>query len=1399
MKKCIIAIIALLYSFLGADMLFAAANTWTQKVDFWGTGRSSAVGFSIGSKGYIGTGWNGSRMKDFWEYDPAADTWTQKVDLGGAGRSSAVGFSIGSKGYIGTGYPTSGSLLRDFWEYDPAANTWTQKADVGEMGRCNAVGFSIGGKGYIGTGHGTSSINAGDFWEYNPATNAWTQKADVGETGRDSAVGFSIGSKGYIGTGFSSNSTPNTADRDFWEYDPAANTWTQKADVGETGRDSAVGFSIGSKGYIGMGYANSSGSSGMQDFWEYDSATNTWIQKADVGGTLRSGAVGFSIGSKGYIGTGWGGTYYNAFWEYTPSTSSTALYFSHVVTSTSWQTEIAIINTSSQTVTGTLKGYSDNGQLVETKAVNLSVRGRRQIIVADEFTSHTSIGYMIFEADSSAVQGYTKLYQAGIYRASIPAVKEVNTSDIYIPHIASTDKWWTAISLLNTTSTPKQLTITFNNGQSIPYPLNANEHKAFNIVELFNYQPQPDIQSAVISNASGVIGLELFGNIGGNYHMDGILLTDKTASTIYYPHVASDNVWWTGIVAYNTSPLPSDLTITSYNAQGMHLSTSTLSIAGKEKYIGVVSNLGLPAETAWFKIDATRPLSGFELFGTIDGTQLAAYAGSGVTAAKAGVFAKIEKHGWTGIAFVNAEATTASVTLTAYRDNGSAVATRVLSVGGYAKVVNMAEAIFTQNISGATYIAYSSDKNVVGFQLNGSADGMMLDALPALDGGGGDGGNGATLAPKAKALDATTTSNISSVSSDGATVIFSVNTPQVDSLKPDDIIVSGITATTPRGLLRKVVSSQKTSDGSVQVITSAAALTEAFEELHIKGTSNIVNSTSNILSRDAIDTGSVIITGPGKITAQVPATDFRISGESSVAYKSGNFTFEPEVIFDIDISKSKLETFKLTLKGPATLSLDGQAKLAGSVAVKLEKSLVAIPIPLGAIPTPCPFVVLDIEFDPKVGADIEFEGSITADFGFQSSSTIEVGIEYNPVTHSFQGIGEFKDYSFNPYFNKFVGTSAIKLKPYFRAKFGIYIDTVLGPYFDVRPYGLFKLGIIPPMEEWGLGITANVGGEMKFLSKTYHSINLQLLDVYWPMWTSTNNPPSTPTGFTVTAASSSQINLAWTAPTGTVTGYKVYKNGTHLKTVASTSTSDAGLRPSTNYCYTVSAYNSTGESPETSQQCAMTQAISGDVTGYWAGSTIPQGQTTSNNPNPSYFQVVESGGNISISEPCKNLINSASGTINGTNISIQYGSGEIYTGIVNGNSMSGTYTAGTGSGTWTATKLSAAPTDKQCVVSSAYGGCFYFPNNRQYWVQSSFYDRNAIVLSATLTGTGVVTPVSYVYNKYRQKEWALNSNVYISTQTVPSFPLHYTANINFKDGTSQVVSGNITTWETVTQ
>jgi N-acetylneuraminic acid mutarotase len=301
----------------------AAQDTWTQKADFGGRARQAAAGFSIGSKGYLGTGFDDGFTKDFWEYDPAANTWTQKADFGGSGRYGAVGFSIGNKGYLGTGAESTNSFANDFWEYDPAANAWTRKADFGGSARYLAVGFSIGNKGYLGTGGNNTTIFTKDFWEYDPTADTWTRKTDFSGSARYGAVGLSVGNKGYLGTGVGDN---NGFTKDFWEYDPAANVWTRKTDFGGSARYGATGFGIGSAGYLGTGYDGVSNTGGLtggatRDFWEYDPAANAWARKADFGGSARYLAVGFSSGSQGYLGTGFDTDSFDEarnFWQYTP-------------------------------------------------------------------------------------------------------------------------------------------------------------------------------------------------------------------------------------------------------------------------------------------------------------------------------------------------------------------------------------------------------------------------------------------------------------------------------------------------------------------------------------------------------------------------------------------------------------------------------------------------------------------------------------------------------------------------------------------------------------------------------------------------------------------------------------------------------------------------------------------------------------------------------------------------------------------------------------------------------------------------------------------------------------------------------------------------------------------------
>lgn len=89
--------------------------------------------------------------------------------------------------------------------------------------------------------------------------------------------------------------------------------------------------------------------------------------------------------------------------------------------------------------------------------------------------------------------------------------------------------------------------------------------------------------------------------------------------------------------------------------------------------------------------------------------------------------------------------------------------------------------------------------------------------------------------------------------------------------------------------------------------------------------------------------------------------------------------------------------------------------------------------------------------------------------------------------------------------------------------------------------------------------------------------------------------PTTPTGLSVVAASSSQINVSWTASTDNVgvAGYRIFRQGQQIAMATGTSYQNTGLSPSTTYSYTVAAYDLAGN---LSSQSASTSATTLNTT-----------------------------------------------------------------------------------------------------------------------------------------------------------------------------------------------------------
>src|SRR5216117_1904062 len=87
--------------------------------------------------------------------------------------------------------------------------------------------------------------------------------------------------------------------------------------------------------------------------------------------------------------------------------------------------------------------------------------------------------------------------------------------------------------------------------------------------------------------------------------------------------------------------------------------------------------------------------------------------------------------------------------------------------------------------------------------------------------------------------------------------------------------------------------------------------------------------------------------------------------------------------------------------------------------------------------------------------------------------------------------------------------------------------------------------------------------------------------------------PSTPTGLRALAASSSRINLSWSAATDNVgvIRYGVYRDGVRIAYIPGTSYANTGLSAATTYSYTVAAYDAAGNaSAQSSAASATTKA-----------------------------------------------------------------------------------------------------------------------------------------------------------------------------------------------------------------
>ena len=177
------------------------------------------------------------------------------------------------------------------------AQFWIQKSSFGGPGRHRATGCATSHRGYMGLGHvnGTGQdISYKDWWEYDPASDTWTQKADF-PVSTHGAVALVVDNCPIVGGG-------SALSTQFYKFDPALNTWAPIANCILANPGDSQGFSINNRGFVYQG----------NQLAKYNPNTDSWSLCATAPMSFGQWTCAFAIEGSGFIKGG------NQLWEYKP-------------------------------------------------------------------------------------------------------------------------------------------------------------------------------------------------------------------------------------------------------------------------------------------------------------------------------------------------------------------------------------------------------------------------------------------------------------------------------------------------------------------------------------------------------------------------------------------------------------------------------------------------------------------------------------------------------------------------------------------------------------------------------------------------------------------------------------------------------------------------------------------------------------------------------------------------------------------------------------------------------------------------------------------------------------------------------------------------------------------------
>lgn len=130
--------------------------------------------------------------------------------------------------------------------------------------------------------------------------------------------------------------------------------------------------------------------------------------------------------------------------------------------------------------------------------------------------------------------------------------------------------------------------------------------------------------------------------------------------------------------------------------------------------------------------------------------------------------------------------------------------------------------------------------------------------------------------------------------------------------------------------------------------------------------------------------------------------------------------------------------------------------------------------------------------------------------------------------------------------------------------------------------------------------TVQPGSCYNYVVEAYNSAGNSGWNTNGPVQMCTQGVPAAPSGLSAVAVNAYQVDLTWTAPTGSISGYRIERSGDNGVTwpvsfdvadPAASGFSDTTVQPATSYLYRVFAYNGAGDSLASAPASVTTPAV----------------------------------------------------------------------------------------------------------------------------------------------------------------------------------------------------------------